>query len=116
MNKSNGLFNKLLFTLFGIYAFFLESSSVSAAPTSAPSPQPLTFENLLKSTLSNNGMIQESAQDIEVARAQLDRAKAAFWPKASVGFLGAPIFEETGDALNSKTNLNKWGPFLRGSI
>lgn len=116
MNKSNGLFNKLLFSLFGIYAFFLESSSVSAAATPTPPPQALTFENLLKSTLSNNGMIQESAQDIEVARAQLDRAKAAFWPKASVGILGAPIFEETGDALNSKSNLNKWGPFLRGSV
>lgn len=84
-----------------------------------PEPDPsgaATLESILKTTLSQNGMIQEAAQDVEIARAQLDRARAAFWPKASAGILGAPIFEETGDALSSKTNLNKWGPFLRGSF
>jgi len=82
--------------------------------TQAPAPA-LTLDTLLKNS-QNHGLVQETAQEIEIARSQLDRAKAAFWPKGSVGILGAPIFEETGDALNSRSNLNKWGPFLRGSI
>lgn len=100
--------------LIGI-SIFCSSYVGMALPEPSPSV-PVTLETLLKTTLSQNGMIQEAAQDVEIARAQLDRARAAFWPKASAGILGAPIFEETGDALNSKTNLNKWGPFLRGSF
>lgn len=86
------------------------------APAETTPVATLTFKQLLDKTSEQNGMIQEKAQEIEIARAQLARAQAAFWPKASAGILGAPIFEETGDALNSQTNLNKWGPFLRGSF
>jgi len=114
VNKNRTTFLRLSF-LIGILGFSFNLTA-SAAPEPGSSAGPLTLESLLKSTLSQNGMIQEAAQDVEIARAQLDRAKAAFWPKASAGVLGAPIFEETGDALNSKTNLNKWGPFLRGSF
>lgn len=103
--------------LIGWTGLFIFAHCLIGAPVpSTEAPSPLTLEALLKKTLENNGRIQETAQDIEVARAQLDRAKAAFWPKASAGILGAPVFEETGDALNSQTNLNKWGPFLRGSF
>lgn len=77
---------------------------------------PISLRDFLDKTSMNNGMIREKAEEVEIAQAQLARAQAAFWPKASIGFLGAPTFEETGDALNSQTNLNKWGPFLRGSF
>lgn len=105
------------FFLLILIGIFFSYSNYAAVPKEQPkSLQSLTIEELLKNTLNNNGMIQEAAQDVEIARAQLDRARAAFWPKGSAGILGAPVFEETGDALNSKTNLNKWGPFLRGSF
>ncbi|NBX93640.1 MAG: TolC family protein [Proteobacteria bacterium] len=118
MNARTSFFNKTPWIFIGIFLVFSSPHRLIATPDPAAAAQvpPLTFETLLKNTLSNNGMIQESAQDIEVARAQLDRARAAFWPKASVGILGAPIFEETGDALHSQSNLNKWGPFFRGSV
>lgn len=85
-------------------------------PPPPSSPSAFTLKQFLEKASDQNGMIQEASQEVEIARAQLARAQAAFWPKASVGLLGAPIFEETGDALNSQTNLDKWGPFLRGSF
>jgi len=93
--------------------FFSQNFSFYALAQDSPV---FTLKEFLDKTSQQNGMIQETAQEIEIARAQLARAQAAFWPKASVGILGAPIFEETGDALSSQTNLNKWGPFLRGSF
>ena len=114
MNPKNSI---LVFLLFGLFiGCFPSLLTWGLESPQEPGPQPLTLEALLKNTASNNGMIQEAAQEIEIARAQLERARAAFWPKGSAGVLGAPIFEETGDALNSKTNLNKWGPFVRGSF
>ncbi|MFM8270143.1 MAG: TolC family protein, partial [Pseudomonadota bacterium] len=104
-----------LFISIGFLLLSFSTHRFQAAETEGQSTTALTLEQLLQNS-QNHGLVQEAAQEIEIARSQLDRAKAAFWPKASAGILGAPIFEETGDALNSKTNLNKWGPFLRGSI
>jgi outer membrane protein TolC len=106
-----------LFISIGLLLLSFSTQRLLAAESENPQPSAptLTLEELLKNS-QNHGLVQETAQEIEIARSQLDRAKAAFWPKASAGILGAPIFEETGDALNSKTNLNKWGPFLRGSL
>lgn len=106
-----------LFISIGFLLFSLSTHRFQAAetPISQSTPPELTLGELVRNS-QNHGLVQESAQEIEIAKGQLDRAKAAFWPKGSVGILGAPIFEETGDALNSRSNLNKWGPFLRGSL
>ncbi len=83
----------------------------------APNPSVSnSLETILKSTLANNGQIQEAVGDIEAARAQLDQARAAMWPKASAMVLAAPIFEERGNALNSTSNWGKWGPFITGGV
>lgn len=76
----------------------------------------ISLEQLLKNTLANSGQIQESMQDIEIARAQLDQARAAMWPKASAIVLAAPIFEERGNATASTANWSKWGPFFKGGL
>ncbi len=77
---------------------------------------PLSFEKLLKNTLEKNGQIAESAQDIEIARQQLERANAAAWPTANAMILAAPIFEERGNATRSVSNTGKWGPFLKAGV
>lgn len=74
---------------------------------------PIGLEWVLKNTLSKNGQIKESEQDIEIARQQLERANAALFPTGSALFLAAPIFEERGNALRSTSNWNRWGPFLK---
>ncbi len=76
----------------------------------------LSFEKILKNTLENNAQILESAQDIEVARQQLERANAALWPTASALILAAPLFEERGNAVSSVINTGKWGPFLKAGF
>jgi outer membrane protein len=85
--------------------------SVTWALTAAAAVEP-SFETLLKNTLEKNAQIQESVQDIEIARQQLERANAALWPSANAVLLGAPIFEERGNALRSVADTSKWGPFL----
>jgi len=87
-----------------------------AAPSPEKANEPVTLEQLLRNALERNGQIQESLQDVEVAKSHVDLARAAQWPKASALMLAAPIFEERGNAVSSRSNWNKWGPFLQGSV
>ncbi len=73
----------------------------------------ISLDTLLRNTLQRNGQIQESLQDIEIAKSQVDLARAALFPHGSATILAAPIFQETGDALNSTSNWSKWGPFFQ---
>ncbi len=108
-------FKDILSQFYGLFLIF--SFTLFAAPTPpAETPSNVSLEEILKATSENNGMIQESLQDVEVARAQLEQAKAALYPKATLMVLAAPIFEETGDALQSKSNWSKWGPLLTGGV
>jgi len=70
----------------------------------------------LKSAATKNSQIQEAQGDVEIARAQLARARAAVYPRMEATIVAAPIFEQTGDALKTVTNWGKWGPFIRGGI
>jgi outer membrane protein TolC len=102
---------------------FLSSLVVCAALRAAePTPvgtlknrEATSLEEILKATKENNAQIQESQQDIEIARAQVDRAKAAMWPRGTTTLLAAPIFEERGNAVAITRNLNNWGPYLGSS-
>jgi outer membrane protein TolC len=89
----------------------LTTEAQSATGEAAPG-----LEAILKAVLAHNGQIQESLQDVEVARAQVAQARAAAFPRGAVMFLAAPIFEERGDALKSVANYGKWGPFLQGGL
>lgn len=75
-----------------------------------------SLEVVLSNTLSKNAQIQEAAQDIEIARGQLEQAKAAVFPHASALLLSGPMPEIRGDPLHSDTNWSKWGPFVRAGI
>lgn len=91
-----------------------------ATPLPAAEPEPALeeptaqLENVLKNVLGRNAQIQESVQDIEIARSQLDLAKSALFPRAEVLILAAPMPAETGNALHSDIDWNNWGPFLKG--
>jgi len=85
-------------------------------PAAGAAVDPMSLDQILKSTVSSNGQIQESLQEVEAARAQLSQAHAAMWPKASALVIAAPIFEETGNAVSSTSNWNKWGPYVTSGI
>jgi len=70
------------------------------------------IESILKAVVAHNGQIQEAAQDVEIAQAQVERARAAMYPRGSTTFLAAPLFEERGNAIASTRNLSNWGPYL----
>jgi outer membrane protein TolC len=92
-----------------------EPVTPAESPKTATSPDP-SLEGILKSTLKQNGMIQEANQDVEIARSQIELARSALFPKANATILAAPMFEVRGDTNNSRTNTGKWGPFLQGSL
>lgn len=101
-----------------VCSLFLWSTPSSWAAESPPEGQkdPISLSSLLKAASAQNGQIQEALQDIEIARGQLARAKAALFPKASALVLAAPIFEEKGNALASTSNYSTWGPLIKGGI
>ncbi len=99
-----------------IFILFIALVTSFQPLTAEENAEAVTFEKILSSTLSNNGQIQEAAQDIAIARSQLDLARSALFPKGTVTVIGAPIFEETGDALNSTSNWSKWGPLVKGGL
>jgi len=74
-----------------------------------------TLPTLIESAIKNNGEIKEAEAEIEVARGQLERAKAAMFPRGTFTFLAAPVFEERGNAVAVTRNFNNWGPFLTGT-
>jgi outer membrane protein len=92
-----------------------ETGEIEEAVESPSQPPELTLEMLLKNTLARNGQIQEVLGDVEIARAQVDQARAATFPHGQALFVAAPIFGEHGDALHSTSNWNQWGPQLIGS-
>jgi outer membrane protein TolC len=81
-----------------------------------PPAGPLNLETVLKNTLNRSGQIKEAVEDVEIARQQLARANAAMYPQASGVIIGAPIFEERGNAVSSTQNWGKWGPFISGGV
>lgn len=101
-----------LSTVFHLLAFL----TIILSPSVFAAPEPMSLEQVLKSTITSNGQIQESLQDVEAARAQLSQAHAAMWPRATATVLAAPIFEETGNAVKSNSNWSRWGPFITGGV
>lgn len=106
------LFLLLCFTAAGAE----NTKPAGSVETTLPPKQKLQLEEVLRQTLSRNGMIQEAVEDVEIARAQQKRAAAASFPKGEAILIGAPIFEEVGNAVSSTQNWSKWGPFVTGGV
>jgi outer membrane protein TolC len=68
------------------------------------------LNGILSAVVANNGQIQEAEADVQIAREQLERARAAMWPKGSARVMAAPIFEERGNAVAVTRDWSKWGP------
>ncbi len=99
-------------TLLTILAFSGSLVLNAAASGSLSNTEAPNLEVILKAVLANNGQIQESEGDVEIARQQVERAKAAMWPKGTTTILASPIFEEKGNAVAVTRDWSKWGPWL----
>ncbi len=72
----------------------------------------------LKRTLNYNGELLGERKSIDLAQGRIDQARAALFPKTELYIMGAPVFQHTGDALQSQSNWSKWGAFatVRGTM
>ncbi len=96
-------------------AFFILAGLALVVADAASGVPAKGLEDVLKAVLENNASIEEVMQDVEIAKAQVERAKAASWPRGSSTLLAAPIFEERGNAVSITRNWNKWGPYVGSS-
>ena len=78
-----------------------QPAAANSQPTTANN-QPVTLEAILRQTSSNNGQIKEALSDVDIARAQLEQARAALWPHGNIVMIAAPIFEEKGALASNK--------------
>ena len=79
----------------------------------AAESEPISFEKILRNTLEKNAQIQESVQDIEIARQQLERANAALFPTAASLFATAQArpsaaFCDTPRAIKPSSMWRAW--------
>lgn len=103
-----------------------EAAGEAPAPAGAPADADrdpaarqeaeLSLEQLLRNTKSRNAQIKEAEGDIQIAQAQLDRARAAMFPTGKAMVLAAPLPEIRGNPSGSTTNWGKFGPFVLGSL
>jgi outer membrane protein TolC len=73
----------------------------------------LDLNTAIQMMIDNNGMYGASKKTIDYAKAKIEEARAAWYPKTEVTYLIAPIFEETGNALASNSDYSKWGVFTK---
>lgn len=96
--------------------FFIFSTSAFCIPSAPTTKVSLTYA--IQRTLNYNGELAGERKGIDLAQGRIDQARAALFPKAEAYILGAPVFEHTGNAIESTSNWSKWGVFtsVRGSI
>ncbi len=102
----------VILTLVTVFVPSNEAQADETPPITVRLTEATSLEAILKAVDANNGQIKEAEQDLEIARQQVGRARAAMYPRGSTTLLAAPLFEERGNALSSVRNFNKWGPYL----
>ncbi len=78
----------------------------------------VTLSYALKRTLNDNGEMIGERKGLDLAEGRVDQARAALFPKTDIVIMGAPIFQHTGNAIQSQSNWSKWGLFstVQGTI
>jgi outer membrane protein len=67
----------------------------------------------INTMLKNSGEYKASKKGLDYAMAKVDEARAGWYPKGNITYYVAPMFEETGDALNSVKDYGSWGIYSR---
>ena len=111
----SGLFILALFATLGLGTAAWadeQAKAVKNPPVVLRLKEAESLEQILKAVNANNAQIHEAEADVEIARAQVHRARAAMYPRGTSTFLAAPLFEERGNAQTFTRNFNNWGPYL----
>nr|HOW16646.1 TolC family protein [bacterium] len=97
---------------------FLLLFSVSIFSDDTVGKEKVSLASALKRTLNYNGELIGERKSIDLAQGRIDQARAALFPKTELYIMGAPVFQHTGDALQSQSNWSKWGAFatIRGTM
>ncbi len=91
-----------------IVALLISSSLFAAAPKEAIK---LNLNTAIERMIKHNGELASERKGLDFAEGRIDQANAAWFPKAELYLLAAPIFEEKGNALGTVKNYSKWGVF-----
>lgn len=82
-----------------------------AVATSSTADNKINLNYAIKRMLTHNGEVLSERKGIDLAQGRINQARAGWFPKTTLYLLGAPIFEERGNAISSVKNYSKWGVF-----
>jgi len=91
-----------------IFALLLSSSLFAAAPKETVK---LNLNTAIERMIKHNGELASERKGLDFAEGRIDQANAAWFPKAELYLLAAPIFEDKGNALGTVKDYSKWGVF-----
>lgn len=114
----------LIAATFAIGAF-AASTDISSAPLSDVEqvPQPgeprrhlVTLQSAIELAMHNNLDLGARSTMVTAAEARQAQARAASYPKISGSAILSPIYSVTGNALNSQSDLDRWGVWVQSTV
>jgi outer membrane protein len=87
------------------------AAAVTDPEAPAASESKMTLGNAIKRVLNYNGEVLSERKGMDFAQGRIDQARAGWYPKTTLYLLAAPIFEERGNAVQSRKDYTKWGIF-----
>jgi len=91
-----------------LVALLISSSLFAAAPKETIK---LNLNTAIERMIKGNGELASERKGLDFAEGRIDQANAAWFPKAELYLLAAPIFEEKGNAISTVKDYSKWGVF-----
>ncbi|MBN1114729.1 MAG: TolC family protein, partial [Oligoflexia bacterium] len=88
-------------------------SGIAAFHETAYGDEPLkiNMSSAIKYMIKHSGELMSEKTSLTLAEGRIDQARAALYPKTEVLLLGAPLFEERGNAVSSTKDYGSWGIF-----
>lgn len=90
-------------------------AQTTVATTPTVKSHTVTLAEAVDLAKRNNLDLISTLTKIDQAEARKEQASAIAMPKIIATALGVPIYSETGNALQTQSNMSKWGPWLQST-
>ncbi len=96
-----------------LVALLISTSLFAAAPREKVK---INLNTAIQRMLQYNGELAGERKNLDFAEGRMDQANAAWFPKAELYLMGAPVFKATGNALGVEKDYSKWGLFATAKL
>lgn len=85
-------------------------------PAAAPRQRYVTLASAIELAVHNNLDLASKVAVVAQAEARQEQARAALFPKVIGNAILSPIYSVTGNAINSQSDLDKWGAWVQSTV